>query len=84
MLKNMAYVYAVYLNKSFSKAAEELYISQPALSATIKKVEEKIGLPIFDRSSNPIQLTPAGEYYIESIENIMNMEKEMKAYFNSF
>ena len=81
MLKNMEYVYAVYLNQSFSKAAEELYISQPALSATIKKVEEEIGLPIFDRSSNPIQLTNAGEYYIECIENIMKMEKEMRAHF---
>ncbi|GAB3802573.1 LysR family transcriptional regulator [Virgibacillus kimchii] len=83
MLKNMDYVYAVYTNKSFSKAAEALYISQPALSATIKKVEEEIGLPIFDRSSNPIQLTTAGEYYIESIENIMSIEKEMRSYFNS-
>lgn len=83
MLKNMDYVYAVYVNKSFSKAAEELYISQPALSATIKKVEEEIGLPLFDRSSNPIQLTQAGEYYIESIENIMNIEKEMRSYFNN-
>lgn len=83
MLKNMDYVYAVYLNKSFSKAAEELYISQPALSATIKRVEEEIGLPIFDRSRNPIQPTRAGEYYIESIENIMNLEKEMRLHFNS-
>lgn len=83
MLKNRDYVYAVYLNKSFSKAAEKLYISQPALSAAIKKVEEEIGLPIFDRSTNPIQLTPAGEYYIASIEKIMEIEREMEAHFNS-
>lgn len=82
MLKNMNYVYAVYLNKSFSKAAEKLYISQPALSAAIKKVEEEIRLPIFDRSSTPIQLTPAGEYYIESIEKIMEIKKEMAAHFS--
>ena len=81
MFKNMHYVYAVYLNKSFSKAAEKLYISQPALSAAIKKVEEEVGLPIFDRSSNPIQLTVAGEYYIESIEKIMRIEKDTAAYF---
>lgn len=83
MLKNMDYVYEVYVKKSFSKAAEELYISQPALSTTIKKVEEEIGLPIFDRSSNPIQLTEAGEYYIQSIEHIMTLEKEMRSHFNS-
>ena len=83
MLKYMDYVYAVYLNKSFSKAAQQLYISQPALSAAIKKVEEDIQLPLFDRSSNPIQLTPAGEYYIESIEKIMRIENEMAVHFNS-
>lgn len=80
----MGYVYSVYLHKSFSKAAEELYISQPALSSAIKKVEEKVGLPIFDRSSNPVRLTPAGEYYIECIEKIMEIENEMKTYFKSF
>ena len=82
MLKHMDYVYAVYLNKSFSKAAEELYISQPALSAAIKKIEDEIGLSIFDRSSNPVQLTLAGEYYIESIEKIMDIEKEMRTHLN--
>lgn len=83
MFKYMEYVYAVYLNESFSKAAEELYISQPALSASIKKVEEEIGLPLFDRSSNPIQLTPAGEFYIETIEQVIKLEQEMRAHFDS-
>lgn len=78
----MDYVYAVYKYKSFSKAAEALYISQPALSSTIKKVETTIGLPIFDRSNNPIKLTAAGEYYISTIENIMHLEKEMRTYFD--
>lgn len=82
MLKNRDYVYAVYENKSFSRAAQQLYISQPALSAAIKKVEEEIQLPLFDRSCNPVQLTAAGEYYIESIEKIMAIEKEMAAHFN--
>lgn len=82
MLKNMDYVYAVYKYKSFSKAAEALYISQPALSSTIKKVETTIGLPIFDRSNNPIKLTPAGEHYISTIEKIMHLEKEMRTYFD--
>lgn len=83
LLKNMYYVYAVYVNKSFSKAAEELYISQPALSTAIKKVEEEIKIAIFDRSSNPVELTTAGEYYIESIEKVMNLEQEMRSHFNS-
>ena len=44
------YIYEVYREKSFSKAAQNLYISQPSLSARIKKAEETIGFPIFDRS----------------------------------
>ena len=83
MLKNMEYVYTVYQEKSFSKAAKKLFISQPALSAAIKKVESKIQLPIFDRSSNPIQLTSAGKYYIKSIEKIIEIQRDMKAYFNA-
>lgn len=83
VLKYMDYVYAVYLHRSFSKAAEQLYISQPALSAAIKKAEEETGLPIFDRSSTPVQLTPAGEYCIEAIEKIRAIEKELAAHFSS-
>ena len=40
MFKHMDYVYTVYQEKSFTKAAEKLYISQPALSATVKKLEK--------------------------------------------
>lgn len=82
MLKEMDHVYAVYLEKSFSRAAEKLYISQPALSATIKKVENQIGIAIFDRSTNPISLTPAGEFYIQSVEKIKEIKKEMVDYFS--
>lgn len=83
MLKDMEYVYAVYKEKSFSKAAKKLFISQPALSSTIKKVETRIQVPLFDRSTNPIQLTSAGQYYINSIEKIMEIQENMKSYFDS-
>lgn len=83
MFKEMEYVYAVHKEKSFSKAAKKLYISQPALSATIKKVEAKIKVPIFDRSTKPIQLTKAGHYYIESIEKIMNILEDMNSHFKT-
>lgn len=81
MLKEMEYVYAVYQEKSFSKAAEKLFVSQPALSLAIKKAEAEIRLPLFDRSTNPIQLTPAGEIYIGGIEKIMAIQAEMKVQF---
>ena len=81
MLKNMEYVYAVYQKKSFSKAAESLYMSQPALSTAIRKIEAELQLQLFDRSSSPIELTQAGRYYIASIEKIMQVEEDMKHYF---
>ena len=61
MLKEMEYVYAVYEEQSFSKAARKLYLSQPALSAAVRRAEAEIHTPIFDRSTNPIRLTAAGE-----------------------
>ncbi|MEG1317127.1 MAG: LysR family transcriptional regulator, partial [Oscillospiraceae bacterium] len=74
MQKNMEYVYAVYQEHSFSKAAEKLFVSQPALSATIKKLEEELRLSLFNRSSTPISLTPAGECYIRAVEKIADAE----------
>ena len=75
------YIYAVYQEKSFSKAAQKLYVSQPWLSSTVKKVEQEVGLPLFDRSTTPISLTEAGAYYIERTEQIMAIEQEMRQHF---
>ena len=47
MQLEMRYVYQIYLDGSFSKAAKSLYITQPALSMAIQKVEADIGMPIF-------------------------------------
>lgn len=66
MLKKMWYVYTVYEEKSFSKAAKRLFVSQPSLSAMVKKVESDYDITIFDRTTTPISLTPEGEYYILS------------------
>lgn len=77
---NMEYVYEVYKEGSFSKAAANLYISQPALSATVKKVEKKIGMPIFDRSTVPVQLTECGKKYVKTAEKIMDLEEDFQCY----
>ena len=81
MFQYMDYAYAVYKEKSFTKAAKELCISQPALSATIRKLETNLGHPIFDRSGKTITLTDIGERYIRSAEQIMlirqNLQQEL-------
>lgn len=78
MNQAMIYVYEVYKEKSFSQAAKNLFISQPALSAHIKKTEEELGIQIFDRTNLPIRLTEAGELYIQAIQKIMSIEKELE------
>ena len=77
MQQEFKYVYQVYKEGSISKAAKELYITQPALSIAIQKIEESIGLPLFDRSRHPLELTPAGRIYIDAIEKVKNIDKEL-------
>ena len=83
MLKEMEYVYAVYEEQSFSKAARKLYLSQPALSAAVRRAEAEIHTPIFDRSTNPIRLTAAGTYYIDAVKRILDIRQEMESYFDA-
>lgn len=82
MTVEMEYVYLVYLEKSFSKAAQKLYVSQSAVSAMVKKAEDKIGCQIFDRSTIPLTVTKEGEYYIRCAEQYIRLDKNMTAYFN--
>lgn len=81
MLRYMKYAYAVYQTGSFTAAAKSLYISQPALSLTIRKLEQEAGFPIFDRSGKTVTLTPPGKRYIQAVEQIMqiqsNLEREL-------
>lgn len=72
------YAYKVYENKSFSSAAKDLFISQPALSAAISRLEKELGFKIFNRTTNPLTLTPQGSIYIESLEEIMESESIMR------
>ncbi len=83
MFSNMEYVYAVYKHRSFSKAAESLFISQPSLSLTVKKVEQRVGSPLFDRSTSPVRLTECGEEYIRCAERIMDVQSGFENYLGA-
>ena len=82
MFDGMYYVYEVYLERSFSAAAKKLSVSQPALSAAVKKVEKDLGVTIFDRSTNPITLTPAGRICIASAEQMRALQHNMRNQLN--
>lgn len=77
MFRNMEYIYSVYKERSFSKAAEKMHISQPSLSATIKKIEEQAGAPIFERKTRPVSLTPFGVAFIQGIEQVYAIEENL-------
>ena len=75
MFKYADYIYEIYKEKSFTKAAKNLFISQPALSATVRKLEEEMQVQLFDRSTSPLALTPEGEAYIHAVEEIFSIKK---------
>ncbi len=69
-------ILSIYRNKSFTKAAAELEISQPAMSAAINKIENKIGIQIFKRRQTPIVPTEEGMIYIEYLQKFQKEYKE--------
>lgn len=80
----MEYVYAVYREGSFQKAAEKLFVSQPSVSASVRRVEERVGSRLFDRSRKPLALTECGEAYIACTEKIFAMERDFTEYVNDW
>lgn len=83
MFDNIDYIYEVYKQKNFSKAAKVLFINQSSLSLTIQKEEKRLGMPIFNRKTRPISLTDFGKRYIEAIEKINSLSLEMQEYIDN-
>ncbi len=71
------YILEILKERSFSKAASNLYIAQPSLSRAIINFENKLGVKIFDRSKNHIEITPAGEKIVSYIQMLQQLEKEL-------
>ena len=78
MEQSAKYAYKIYEEKSFSAAAKSLFISQPALSQSITRLEKELGFAIFDRKTTPLSLTPEGAIYIDSLKEIIESERIMK------
>jgi len=78
MQQEMKYIYTIYEEGSFSKAAEKLYLSQSALSMAVQRVEDALGDAIFDRSKRPLKLTHSGQVYIQKYYEITQLEKELE------
>lgn len=80
--KQFKYVLVLAQEGSFSKAAEVLSIRQPSLSQYIKKIEQEVGMELFDRSGGNLCLTDAGRIYIEVGRKMFDLIHQMEERFS--
>jgi len=77
-LTELRYIVAVYRERHFGRAAESCYVSQPTLSAAVKKLEQELGVDIFERSKQDISVTPVGEQVIEQAQRVLEEAEKLK------
>ncbi|MDR2356358.1 MAG: LysR family transcriptional regulator [Clostridiales Family XIII bacterium] len=77
MIEQMQFFLMIEKLNSFSEAANELYISQSALSKQIKSLERQLGFELFDRTTRKIQITPAGEVFLKYAHRIISEYNNM-------
>jgi LysR family hydrogen peroxide-inducible transcriptional activator len=77
-ITQLQYIMAVARYGSFTTAAEKCYVTQPTLSMQVQKLEEELGVQIFDRSRKPISLTPIGEKLISQVGRVINESTRIK------
>lgn len=70
--------------KSFSKAANAIYLSQPTISSNISSLEKELKIQLFDRTSKEVNLTPAGESFLEYATDIINTRNNAIADMTNF
>lgn len=70
--------------KSFSKAANAIYLSQPTISSHISSLERELNIQLFDRTSKEVNLTPIGESFLQYANDIINMRNNAIADLSSF
>ena len=77
-LKDLEYVKAVAHYKHFRKAADACYVSQPTLSGQVKKLEQELGVTLFDRSTKQVTLTRQGERLLTQIKLVLEQTQILK------
>lgn len=82
-LTQLEYVMAVYRCGHFAKAAESCHVTQPTLSMQIQKLEDELGIVIFDRSKKPILLSEVGKKVIEQIQTVLFEVKKIEGIIKS-
>ena len=77
-LNELRYIVAVAQERNFRRAAEKSFISQPALSLAIQKLEEELGLKIFERGKNNISVTPVGNEIVGQAQRTLEEAEHIR------
>lgn len=79
-LQQLEYVVAVDKHRHFGKAASSKYVTQPTLSAMIQKLEDELGIQLFDRKKYPVEPTTEGAQIIEYAKSVLHEADRLLAY----
>ncbi len=82
-LQQLEYAIAIGRTGSFVQAAEECFVTQPTLSMQVKKLEEEIGITIFDRSRQPVSVTDAGRIFLEQAQVVVREKNRLMEVLSS-
>ena len=77
-LTELKYLIAVAAERHFGRAAERSFVSQPSLSASIKNLEDELGVRIFERGKGEILITPVGEQLIAQAKRVLDEAERLK------
>jgi len=77
-LTELKYIVALAREKHFGRAAEACFVSQPTLSVAIRKLEDELGVQLFERGTAGIQTTPMGEQLIEQAQKVLDEASLLK------
>lgn len=70
-LRKLQYFESVARNSSFTKAAAELHVAQPTITAAIKRMESELGVPLFVRDTRKVMLTYEGRFFLQKVTDIL-------------
>lgn len=77
-LNELRFMVAVAQERNFRRAAEKCFISQPALSLAIKKLEDELGVMIFERGKSEVSITPPGAALVEQAQRVLEEAERLK------
>ncbi|MDX6456540.1 MAG: LysR family transcriptional regulator, hydrogen peroxide-inducible s activator, partial [Acidobacteriaceae bacterium] len=78
-LQDLRYIAAVSALRHFGRAAEACHVSQPTLSSQIRKLEEELGVALFERTNKRVEPTPAGERILEHANRVLEEVGQIEA-----